>query len=206
MKYRFIIFCTLLIIFSCAKDDSTNATCETDINTPSDECVSIEEITSTNTDFIMFDKGFQEKGTAKGIKINEPWETSVFINIHDSIFNLFFLTYWYDTLDNSYLTGEFLQLLHIPNNNSPLGCYSLTTEVPTESNFVRCQFGIEHGDINLINYTLDESKENKLEILEYDLITGIVKGKLKASFITDEPDPGYFPEKVRFFNVDFETY
>ena len=71
MRNKFIILCTILIIFSCAKDDVINPPCETDINTLPNECVSIEDITSTNTDFIMLDKGLQEEGTAKGIKINE---------------------------------------------------------------------------------------------------------------------------------------
>lgn len=215
-----------MIICSCAKDDSTNTSCEADINTPTGnepdristgktlaqgslfyECVSMENITSTNTDFIMLDKGFQQEGIAKGIKINEVWDASVFVNIYDSIFNLAILTYWHDTLDNSYLTGDALGFAHIPTNNgNPLGCYDLTSEVSSDSSLVRCRFSINHGDITLISYTLDESKENKLEILEYDPINGIVKGKLKASFITDEPEPGYFPEEVRFFNVDFETY
>jgi hypothetical protein len=205
MRNKFIILCTILIIFSCAKDDVINPPCETDINTLPNECVSIEDITSTNTDFIMLDKGLQEEGTAKGIKINEEWEASIFYFINDSSINLFISTYWYDSIDNSYLLGELLQLLDIPNN-TPIGCYDLTTEISSDPKLIRCKYSVEDGDITLINYTLDESKENKLEILEYDPIAGIIKGKVKASFITDEPDPGYFPEKVRFFNVDFETY
>jgi len=226
MKHKFIIFYLFIIICSCAKTDSVNISCELDIIPPTgnnpdrismgktldqgslfNECVSIENITSTSNDFIMLDKGFQQEGSAKGIKINKVWDASVFVNIYDSVFNLSILTYWHDTLDNSFLTGDALGFAHIPtNNDNPLGCYNLTSEVSSDSNFVRCYFSIKHGDITLVNYTLDESKENKFEILEYDPINGIVKGKLKASFITDEPEPGYFPEQVRFFNVDFETY
>jgi len=107
MKHKFLIFYILLIISSCAKEESTNISCEADIITPTgnesdkisvgktldegslfDECVSIENITSTISDFVMLDKGFQEEGIAKGIKINDTWQSSVFIYDNDTSFRI----------------------------------------------------------------------------------------------------------------------
>jgi hypothetical protein len=224
MKNILLILYTLLIISSCVKDDSVNAPCETDINTPTEneidqfstgktlsqgsllnECVSIENITSILTDFTILDKGLQEEGTAKGIKINEEWEASTFLYHFDSSFSILNFTYWVDSsIPISYFSGEFISISSIPINN-PVGCYYLT---PNESTMdsIRCIYQILEDDITLLEYKLDESKENKLEILEYDNATGILKAKMKASFITDEAAAPDFPEKVCFFNVDIETY
>ncbi|MFT4696604.1 MAG: hypothetical protein ACI8RY_001781 [Urechidicola sp.] len=222
MKHKYLIFFILLFISSCAKDDSANTSCEADINTPTgnepdristgktldqgslfNECVSTENITSTITDFIRLYKGSQEEGIAKGIKINEEWEASIILYHYDSSFSIFMITFWDDS-PNSFITGEVISLANIPINN-PVGCYNLTSEIST-SDSVHCGYRVDEYDINLLRYTLDESKENKLEILEYDNATGILKAKMKASFITDEAAAPDFPEKVRFFNVDIETY
>jgi hypothetical protein len=206
MKHKFIIFCTLLTMLSCAKDDSTNPTCVPQTRNPSDECVSVEDITSTITDFTMLNKGLQEEGIASGIKINEEWEASTFLYHYDSSFSILAITYWVwgTPTQSSYVTGEVLSLAYIPINNS-IGCYNLTSEI-SPSDSVYCGYRVDEYDINLLRYTLDESKENKLEILEYDQASGILKAKLKASFITEEASEPDFPEKVRFFNVDIETY
>jgi hypothetical protein len=222
MKNIFLIFSFLFFICSCSKDDNINAPCETNIDIPTgnipdkiltgkslangslfDECVSTENITSTITDFIRLYKGSQEEGIAKGIKINEEWEASIILYHYDSSFSIFMITFWDDS-PNSFITGEVISLANIPINN-PVGCYNLTSEIST-SDSVHCGYRVDEYDINLLRYTLDESKENKLEILEYDNATGILKAKMKASFITDEAAAPDFPEKVRFFNVDIETY
>lgn len=222
MNHQFLILYLFLIITSCTEEESNNISCEADIITPSenesnqitsaktldhgslfDECVSIENISSSNNNFVMLFKGSQEQGMADGIKINEQWKTSVFLQSDDSIFSIFMVTYW-DDLPNSSITGEVISIANIPSNNA-IGCYNLTSEVlPSDSIF--CGYRVDEYDINLVRYELDESKENKLEILEYDPVNMVVKGKFKASFVTDEPDPNSFPEAVRFFNVDFETY
>ncbi|MFT6319492.1 MAG: hypothetical protein ACJAT4_000409, partial [Granulosicoccus sp.] len=170
---------------------------------PSDECVSIEDITSTITDFTVLNKGLQEEGIATGIKINEEWEASVFMYHNDTSFRVVLKTYWND-LPIFFLTGEVISLINIPISNS-IGCYNLTSNFPTVDS-IFCGYIVHDGDIDLVRYELDESKENKLEILEYDQANGILKAKLKASFITDEAVEPDFPEKVRFFNVDIETY
>lgn len=221
MKHKSLIFFILLFISSCAKDDSINTTCNTDINTPTgneidqfstgktldqgslfNECVSTENIISTFTDFIMLDKGLQEIGSAKGIKINENWEASVFMFHNDTSFRVIMKTYWID--NGSYINGEFFRIGHIPKDN-PIGCYNLSS-ITSSADSIYCQYKVDDFDINLVQYKLDESKENKLEILEFDQVNGILKAKMKASFITDEAAAPYFPEKVRFFNIDIETY
>lgn len=226
MKLKLIILCTLLTMFSCVKDDATNPTCEVDIIPPvgevsnedytgktlaqgslfdEDECVAFESITSSNTGFTMLDKGFQEEGKAKGIKINEPWEASTFLYGFDSSFSIVVITYWvWGPTQVSYVTGEFMRLASIPANN-PVGCYYLTSNESTADS-IQCIYSMKEYDITLLDYKLDESKENKLEIIEYNQATGVLKAKMKASFITDESSGPEFPEKVRFFNVDIETY
>ncbi|MFK7772338.1 MAG: hypothetical protein AB8F94_09365 [Saprospiraceae bacterium] len=151
----------------------------------------------------MLDKGLQEEGSAKGIKINKDWEASVVLYYYDTSFSIFMITYWDDT-PTSHITGEVISIANIPINN-PLGCYNLTSNV-SPSDSIHCGYRVDEYDINLLRYQLDESKENKLEILEYDDTSGIIKAKMKASFITDESNSSDFPENVRFFNVDIETY
>ncbi len=222
MKYNVLLVLTILAILSCTKDNSTRVICETNTNNPTSnesnqistektlnhgslfqECVSIENISSSTSDFVMLYKGSQEEGRSNGLKINEEWEASVFLYYYDTSFSIFMITYWDDTT-TSHITGEVISLAYVPINN-PLGCYNLTSNV-SPSDSIHCGYRVDEYDINLLRYQLDESKENKLEILEYDHANKILKAKMKASFITEEPATPDFPKRVRFFNVDIETY
>ncbi len=78
----FILYITFFS-FSCTKDDNQK--------TVPTHCVTAETITDTISGFLIFEKGKQENGFAKGIKINKPFESSVFLFVIDYLEHFFVL-------------------------------------------------------------------------------------------------------------------
>jgi hypothetical protein len=113
----------LLSIFSALAVTS----CQKEINTPVvilSSCVAPEVNPDTLTGFVVFEKGEQEFGYAKGTKINKPYEASTFINIFsDSVFKLTMVGYWPEYKGHS-AEAERLGLNNIPIESVDK-CYSI---------------------------------------------------------------------------------
>lgn len=169
------------------------------------ECVEEEEITSNQTGFILLDQGLQENGFATGIKVNEEWNASPDLQILDTIYRVFINTYWRDEIDtNYYAQVEKIVLgpINIFNTTTP-SCYTLAS-TEGQQDTLKASYRIMDGELTAITYYIHHESENKLEILEFDKDNNIFKGRLKATFITDEPLIPDFPEMIRFFNIYIE--
>lgn len=201
---KVIIFLLSIFIFTCNKNDIQEE-CSTNLQ---EGCVEVEDITSNQTGFYIFDKGPQEFGTCSGIKINEEWNASPKITYIDTTTSIFFigLTTYNNPSINGFIQAETFAIFNIPYLESE-GCYKLTSDVNTISkDSISIRYIVNDDDVVLANYEIDSTAENKFEILEFNQNTHKFKGKLKASFITDNPMPPLIPEKVRFFNVEIEIY
>ncbi len=190
----FIVF--TLIIQGCVKDDAIN---ECNDNSGSAlECVTEEEITSAVTGFLEYEKGDQEIGIAKGIKINKEWEASLLVFGFDSLF-----TFGPKTFTSAGAQAETIGFIGVSKSITP-GCFNLSS-IKNSQDSIRARCSLDDGDVRIATYTLDQTAENKIEIIEFDSTTLQLKARFKATFITDDAQPPYIPEKVRFFNVDMET-
>lgn len=182
--------------FSCVKDDSQKLT-------PA-PCVASETITDTISGFLIFEKGKQEKGLAKGIKINKPFESSVLLDdrvLNDSIYHLLLLTFWPERNNYSALSESIglNRILVKPQSN----CLNLTNN-RTSKDSIFTTYGVGNDDVGILGYELDLSEDNALEIISFDSTTKKLKAKFKGSFIAKEEYLPDLPKKVRFSDVYIE--
>ncbi len=215
MKYLLLLLSTVCIFLSCEKSNlitndviDTEMSDSTNIEIPEikERCFEIESIVSNTTGFVIADKGLQLDGFAKGTKINKEWEASALAtdtySEDDDAFWLTLITYWKYPDDDNYYAAEFISIGPINKNVKP-DCYNLTSGQNSENMF-RTYYKIQDYDITFLDYVLNDNAENVLEIIDYNEEEGKLIGKFKATYITDNPTLPYFPETVRFFNVDIE--
>jgi hypothetical protein len=190
------LFCVLLAL-SCEKENKK----------PKDNpppCVGPEENFDTLTGFTIFEKGKQEFGYAKGIKINLPFELSVFIDddwVEDSVFTFFMAGYWPEFKGHSAL-GEKIGFNRIPINNGS-SCFHLTNNRNSVDS-IYCSYNIVNDDVGILRYEIDINSDNKLEIISFDKTTKKLKARLKASFIGEKEYLPDLPKHVRFIDTYIE--
>ncbi|MEZ4911092.1 MAG: hypothetical protein R2774_09535 [Saprospiraceae bacterium] len=182
--------------FSCTKDENQKT-----VPIP---CVTAETITDTISGFLIFEKGKQENGFAKGIKINKPFESSVILDdrfLNDSIYNLLILTFWPERNNYAALSESIVlnRILIKPISN----CLNLTNN-RTSKDSIFTTYGVGNDDVGILGYELDLSEENALEIISFDLDTKKFKAKFKGSFIAKKEYLPDLPKKVRFSDVYIE--
>lgn len=198
MKMQIILLILIVLLYSCEISDNTP-----DL-TP---CVEKEVAEETISGFLVFDKGDQEFGNAKGIKINEPFEATVtvafkntnFPPLKDSTLYVTLSTFWPES-DGYSPAGEAIYLRDIPLFNNEQ-CYDVTNNSFSNSS-ISAQYEVLHGDTNILGYEVNESADNKFEIISFDTTTHKLVARLKVSFIADTALLPEFPKKVRFFNID----
>lgn len=191
----FILYITFFFI-SCTKDDNQKT-----VPTP---CVTAETITDTISGFLIFEKGKQENGFAKGIKINKPFESSVFLlnNIlKDSTFDVILKGYWPER------NGHFAEAEDIIFNkilvNAKNKCLPLTNnQNSTDSIFTIYTIG--NDDVGILIYELDSNADNAIEIISFDSAAKKLKAKFKGSFVAKKEYLPDLPKKVRFSDVYIE--
>lgn len=195
LKSIFILYITFFFI-SCTKDDNQKT-----VPIP---CVTAETITDTISGFLIFEKGKQENGFAKGIKINKPFESSVLLDdrfLNDSIYHLLLLTYWPES-NNYAALSESIGLNRIlikPLSN----CLNLTNN-RTSKDSIFTSYGVGNDDVGILGYELDLNADNALEIISFDSATKKLKAKFKGSFVAKKEYLPDLPKKVRFSDVYIE--
>lgn len=191
----FILYITFFFI-SCTKDDNQKT-----VPIP---CVTADTITDTISGFLIFEKGKQENGFAKGIKINKPFESSVFLDdryLNDSIYHLHLMTFWPE-INNYAALSESIGLNRIlikPLSN----CLNLTNN-RTSKDSIFTTYGVGNDDVGILGYELDLSEDNALEIISFDLDHRKLKAKFKGSFVAKNEYLPDLPKKVRFSDVYIE--
>lgn len=161
-----------------------------------------ESFSDTISGFEIFEKGLQEYGFAKGIKINQPYESSVFIReFRDSLLILHLQSAIFNERGWMLETENIIISNKAKNFNE--GCYTLTNSFLAKDSF-DITYSIDDYDINILFYRLDMSADNTLEIISYEPESKKLKAKLKASFIADKEYLPYLPKKVRFSDVYIE--
>ncbi len=198
LPYITYISLSILIFTACTKDPKP------DIDVIPETCVGSEVITDTTTGFFIFEKGKQEFGYAKGIKINQPFEASVILidrYFKDSLFGFFIQGFWPES--NGYFTvGEILRFGYIPFGNFP-ECFALTNRSSTIDS-ISTYYSIVDDDVGILNYKLDNTADNVLEILAFDAEKKQFKAKFKATYVADKEYLPDLPKKVRFSDVYVE--
>ncbi|NOT37515.1 MAG: hypothetical protein HOP11_09075 [Saprospiraceae bacterium] len=192
MKKIFILVWTLILFFSCKKEEKSDIT---------NDCVVEEQITSDYDKFYINYPGPQKKGYAKAIKINKEWKASASAKILNSILAIKFETFNTEEEDNKGYETEIVDInVLIPK----IGCTILgnnKTELISE-----IYFSAVRGDATQNAYIVDTNKHNKLSIDTFDLINNRVAGKfmfsIKKSRIR-QSDPWYNPDELRIFNGEF---
>ncbi|KXK38872.1 MAG: hypothetical protein J5I52_07480 [Saprospiraceae bacterium] len=180
--------------FSCEKDDHQK--------TDPIPCVTAESITDTISGFLIFEKGKQENGFAKGIKINKPFESSVFLfnnSKSDTLIDLQLKGYWLES--NGYFAeGEVISFSKIKETTK---CQKLTNNRESVDSVI-VSYSIVYDDAGFLLYELDLSADNALEIISFDSETNKLKAKFKGSFISKKEYLPDLPKKVRFSDVYIE--
>ncbi|MBK8621001.1 MAG: hypothetical protein IPN79_04395 [Saprospiraceae bacterium] len=190
-----VLFLSVLLTVACEKENKKSQ----EIYPP---CVGLEENSDTLTGFVVFEKGEQEFGYVKGTKINKPYEASTFINIFsDSVFKLTMVGYWPEYKGHS-AEAERLGLNNIPIESAEK-CYSLTNTKNSKDS-INVSYIIVNDDVGILLYKLDESADNKLEIISFDKTTQKFKARLKASFIGEKEYLPDLPKHVRFIDTYIE--
>lgn len=70
-----------------------------------------------------------------------------------------------------YLIAESLAFAEVPIYNSS-NCYYLISNVfPANIDSIYYEYNINDGEVRLVDYQLDTTQENKLEVLEFDVET-----------------------------------
>lgn len=182
--------------FSCVKDENQK--------TDPIPCVTAETITDTISGFLIFEKGKQENGFAKGIKINKPFESSVLLDdrfLNDSIYHLLLLTYWPERNNYAELSESIglNRILIKPLSN----CLNLTNN-RTSKDSIFTTYGVGNDDVGILGYELDLNADNALEIISFDSATKKLKAKFKGSFVAKNENLPDLPKKVRFSDVYIE--
>jgi len=199
------ILCILLltILSSCEQESISTRTLSFCVNTQ-------ERIISRDTGFYVFQKGLQETGFAKAIKINQPWEATAFAALRENqnVIRIALNTYYTEEAD-PYDVSEMMGIAFFYNNIEK-GCFELKEELPTNSNSqsARISYATNRGDIGLDTYRVDEdSNNNYLEIVNIDLENKKISGKLMATFLRRSPYTQFTFNRpvVRFLNGSFEA-
>ncbi len=189
----FILYITFFFI-SCTKDDNQKT-----VPIP---CVTAETITDTISGFLIFEKGKQENGFAKGIKINKPFESSVFLfeNVKsDTLIDLQLKGYWPET--NGHIAeGEYFSFYNVKKTAK---CQNLTNNRESMDSVI-VNYSIVYDDAGFLFYELDLNAENALEIISFDSATKKLKAKFKGSFVASKEYLPDLPKKVRFSDVYIE--
>ncbi len=184
----------IYFICSCGRDDEP-------IEYPA-PCVTPDIITDTTSGFMIYDKGKQEHGFAKGIKINQLYESSVTLNMFgDSLLSI--------RLQSAKLNerGWMLETENLSVYNVAkyfdVGCFPIThSGLSKDSYYVT--YSIDDYDINNVSYKLDMSADNVFEIISYEPESKKLKARLKASFIAEKEYLPDNPKNVRFSDVYIE--
>ncbi len=194
--YLTILLCAIVFFNSCNKDEKI-------VEPIIESCVKAEELPDSISGFYIFGKGKQEFGFAKGIKINEKYESSVFVyerEVSPQGLVIVLVGYWEQF--NSHLpVGEAIYfgpfLFNEPN------CYYLTDNRNTRDS-INSSYDIGDDDVGILNYRLDTLYDNQLEILSIDRDAKKIKARLKASFIAKRAYLPDLPMRVRFSDVYIE--
>lgn len=212
MKYRnllLVLFFVGIVFSSCKRQDDPIPTPPIEEPEPQ-KCVDTEVSSSDETGFLIFDKGTQEEGYAKGVKINEDWEASAYMLNTDGASTIYSYTRWDSIFHNGewhyydFVLAEKIILGYLFDSIS-FGCHPLIKYVIGETpDSIWASYDVYNDDIVVVSYELDEQADNRLEIIEFDESAGIFTGKFKATFVTDNPGPPEFPERVRFSNVEIK--
>lgn len=189
----FILYITFFFI-SCTKDDNQKT-----VPTP---CVTSETITDTISGFLIFEKGKQENGFAKGIKINKPFESSVFLFENaksDTLIDLQLKGYWPE--NNGHIAeGEYFSFYNVKKTTK---CQNLTNNRESMDSVI-VNYSIVYDDAGFLFYELDLNADNAIEIISFDSATKKLKAKFKGSFVAKKEYLPDLPKKVRFSDVYIE--
>ncbi len=196
MKNVNFILSILFIYFicSCGRDDEP-------IVYPA-PCVTPDIITDTTSGFLIYDKGKQENGFANGIKINQPYESSVTLGeFGDSLLSIHLQSAKLNERGWMLETEDIL-IFNVAKNFD-VGCFPITnSDLSKDSYYVT--YSINDYDINILFYELDKTAENILEIISFEPETQKLKARLKASFISEREFLPENPKRVRFSDVYIE--
>ncbi|MCZ2099960.1 MAG: hypothetical protein LC107_00300 [Chitinophagales bacterium] len=192
-----ICFIIVLLFISCGRDDEP-------IVYPA-PCVTPDIITDTISGFLIFEKGKQEYGFAKGIKINKPFETSTHLynkNFSlDSIIDLVLSCYWPENRGHSALAEQIVfEKIQVNSNQT---CFELTNNLRSKDSLFT-SYVIVNDDAGILNYKLDLTDENIFEIISFEPEHNRLKARFKASYIANKEYLPDLPKKVRFSDVYIE--
>ncbi len=183
----------IYFICSCGRDDEP-------IVYPA-PCVTPDIITDTTSGFLIYDKGKQENGFAKGIKINKSYESSSYLYIVDTVYTLHLKSYLFnsrgwDIESEDIIIGNIFK-------NVKVGCYNLIENYRSKDS-IYAHYSINDSDIQHIFAKLDPSADNILEIISFEPENNRLKARLKASFISEREYLPDNPKNVRFSDVYIE--
>ena len=191
----FILYITFFFI-SCTKDENQKT-----VPIP---CVTAETITDTISGFLIFEKGKQENGFANGIKINKPFESSVFIENrfkNDTFYYIWLIGYW-KSINGHSAEAENITFGGLQNDIQNK-CFLLTNNFSSKDS-IYCTYSIRDDDVGILGYDLDLNADNALEIISFDSATKKLKAKFKGSFVAKKEYLPDLPKKVRFSDVYIE--
>ena len=190
-----MLFLSVLLTVACEKENKKSQ----EIYPP---CVAPEENSDTLTGFVVFEKGEQEFGYAKGTKINKPYEASVALKIiNDTLYSVALVGYWSEYKGHS-AVGEIIGFDRIQIDYGS-NCVNLTNSLMSKDS-INSSYSIVNDDVGILLYKLDESADNKLEIISFDKTTQKFKARLKASFIGEKEYLPDLPKHVRFIDTYIE--
>jgi len=203
-RILFLLLIILVMAVSCRKEN--NAIEEIDQLEDETYCIKPDTQKDTITGFYVFEKGKQEFGFAKGIKINQPFEASVFLRDmwnDNSKFTISIIGYWSMLPQNGHSAEAESINIGSLKKDTMKSCNDLTFNLNSpDSTFIT--YNVVNDDVHVLSYKLDLSGHNKLEIISYNKETNRLKAKLSASFVTDKEFPPLLPKKVRFSDVYIE--
>jgi hypothetical protein len=78
------------------------------------------------------------------------------------------------------------------------------TNTKKSKDSINVSYIIVNDDVGILLYKLDESADNKLEIISFDKTTQKFKARLKASFIGEKEYLPDLPKHVRFIDTYIE--
>lgn len=168
------------------------------------DCVRHEEITDHDTPIQIYFPGDRESGYATAEKTNRAWNATAKVRFYSEARDTFSLDFTtYDGVfgyERESISLNFLTL-------TP-GCRSITnyTEIPPTTN-PTSGYAIVDGDAIEDYYDVDENAadSNRIEIIEVDPIERILRGRFSVSYIIWRKWNPDSPDRVRFFNGEFEV-
>lgn len=203
MKKVVLLSILYMIFIACEKESISTRILSSCVNTQ-------ERIMSRDTGFYVFQKGLQETGFAKAIKINKPWEASVFATLVEdqNLLHISFYTYYTEEA-YPYNISEIIGISFLYNDIND-GCFKLEGSLPIDINapIARISYATTRGDIGLDLYRVEENTNNSyLEIEKINLEEKKISGRLMATFLRRSPSTQFTFNRpvVRFFNGYFEA-